>query len=206
MDARLRERRGVLRVSASRHIDCSVRRRPFGPTPFSYPGCESVLWLHVPRGYRADRAHLYKLCALQARPSSPAPRTSVHHVHVPRPAPRDSVCLLRQRLPAASRAPSVFACRVPRSPQPSTSGGKSLILKRVADNRASCGQFPFQGVSKTATRSEMFEKPPLIRSQPTLERWLSTQSSSRPSRNVSKTATHRRVSAQQEIFRAAFAF
>lgn len=28
MDARLRERRGVLRVSASRHIDCSVRRRP----------------------------------------------------------------------------------------------------------------------------------------------------------------------------------
>lgn len=34
MDARLRERRGVLRVSASRHIDCSVRRRPFGSTPF----------------------------------------------------------------------------------------------------------------------------------------------------------------------------
>ena len=28
MDARLRKRRGVLRVSASRHIDCSVRRRP----------------------------------------------------------------------------------------------------------------------------------------------------------------------------------
>lgn len=28
MDARLRKRRGILRVSASRHIDCSVRRRP----------------------------------------------------------------------------------------------------------------------------------------------------------------------------------
>ena len=99
-----------------------------------------------------------------------------------------------------------FACRAPRSPQPSTSGGKSLILKRVADNRASCGQFPFQGVSKTATRSEMFEKPPLIRSQPTLEQWLSTQSSSRPSRNVSKTATHQQTSAKRELFRVAFTF
>lgn len=162
MDARLRKRRGILRVSASRHIDCSVRRRPFGSTPFSYPGCESVLWLHVPRGYRADRAHLYKLCALQARPSSPAPRTSVPRVRGTRPAPRGSACLLRQRLPAASRAPSVFACRVPRSPQPSTSGGKSLILKRVADNRAPYSRFRFQDVSKIATHSEMLEKPPLI--------------------------------------------
>lgn len=47
-------------------------------------------------------------------------------------------------------------------PYPSTSGGKSLILKRVAENRAPYSRFRFQNVSKTATHSEMFEKPPLI--------------------------------------------
>ena len=188
-------------------MDCSVRRRPFGPTPFlrhagklvsgsSRPADAQMLVGHTLQPY------LQQLHSLRARLRSPtalAMRRAVRSV------------LARRALPSRTvpypRAPCLtLAHRGPSSPYPSMSGGKSLILKRVADNRASCGQFPFQGVSKTATRSEMFEKPPLIRSQPTLERWLSTQSSSRPSRNVSKTATHQQTSAKREVFRVAFAF
>lgn len=49
MDARLRKRRGILRVSASRHIDCSVRRRPFGSTPFCTALANLFLAAHTPQ-------------------------------------------------------------------------------------------------------------------------------------------------------------
>ena len=75
-------------------------------------------------------------------------------VHRARDAPSS---LFRPRSPRP-----VLAHRALFRPYPSTSGGKSLILKRVADNRAPYSRFRFQDVSKTATHSEMFEKPPLI--------------------------------------------
>lgn len=152
MDARLRERRGVLRVSASRHIDCSVRRRPFGSTPF----------------YAALANSFLAASALQMRPPSGWMRCT------PQPYPPAAVLLVRSATLAhhARDAPSslfrprsprpVLAHRAPFRPYPSTSGGKSLILKRVAENRAPYSRFRFQNVSKTATHSEMFEKPPLI--------------------------------------------
>ena len=145
MDARLRKRRGILRVSASRHIDCSVRRRPLGSTPF-YAALAN-LFLAAP--------------ALQMRPLSGWMRCT------PQPYPQQLYSLrTRQHSPTAlamrRTACSALARRAPSSPYPSTSGGKSLILKRVAENRAPYSRFRFQDVSKTATHSEMFEKPPLI--------------------------------------------
>ena len=73
MDARLRERRGVLRVSASRHIDCSVRRRPFGSTPF----------------YAALANSFLAASALQMRPPSGWMRCT------PQPYPPAAVLLVR---------------------------------------------------------------------------------------------------------------
>lgn len=143
MDARLRERRGVLRVSASRHIDCSVRRRPFGSTPF-YAALAN-LFLAAP--------------TLQMRPLSGWTRCT------PQPYPPAAVFLVGSAalVHRARDAPSsAFRPRSPRPvlahralfpPYPSTSGGKSLILKRVADNRAPYSRF----------RSRTFQKPPLIR-------------------------------------------
>ena len=134
MDAHLRKRRGILRVSASRHIDCSVRRRPFGPTPF----------------YAALANSFLAASALQMRPPSG---------WVCRTSSSRTPCGIGNTRPPRSRCAE--QC-VPSSPYPSTSGGKSLILKRVAENRAPYSRFRFQDVSKTATHSEMFEKPPLI--------------------------------------------
>ena len=108
---------------------------PTGPAPFSCPGRKPVLWLRAPHGYRARKL------------------ASTGRV----PCRCGGLRLLRPALPAAA-----FARRAPYPPQPSTSGGKSLILKRVADNRAPCSRFRSQSVSKAATHSEMFEKPPLI--------------------------------------------
>lgn len=132
MDARLRKRRGILRVSASRHIDCSVRRRPSRAGAFlrragklvsssSRPADAPALGLGVPHLQQP-----YSLWDRQHSPTALAMRRAVR---------------------------SVLARRVPSSPYPSTSGGKSLILKRVADNRAPYSRFRFQDVSK----------PPLIR-------------------------------------------
>lgn len=145
MDARLRKRRGILRVSTSRHIDCSVRRRPFGSTPF----------------YAALANSFLAASALQMRPPSGWMRcTPQPYLQQPRSlwARQPSSTVLAMRRTACS----ALARRAPSSPYPSTSGGKSLILKRVAENRAPYSRFRFQDVSKTATHSEMFEKPPLI--------------------------------------------
>lgn len=152
MDARLRERRGILRVSASRHIDCSVRRRPFGSMPF-YTALAN-LFLAAPlcrcarprAGCAAPRSRTPPAAVLLVRSA-----TLAHHA---RDAPSSA---FRPRSPR-----SVLAHRALFRPYPSTSGGKSLILKRVADNRAPYSRFRFQDVSKTATHSEMLEKPPLI--------------------------------------------
>ena len=162
MDARLRERRGVLRVSASRHIDCSVRRRPFGSTPFlrhagklvsSSSRSTDALLLGL------DALHLAAVPPAAAPPAAVPPAAvllvgSAAIAHRARDAPSSVFRPRPQRL--------VLAHRTPSSPYPSTSGGKSLILKRVADNRAPYSRFRFQDVSKTATHSEMLEKPPLI--------------------------------------------
>ena len=131
MDARLRKRRGVLRVSTSQHIDCSVRRRPFGSTLF----------------YAALANSFLAASALQMRPLSSWMRCT------PQPYLQQPYSLWdRQHSPttlAMRRAVrSVLARRVPSSPYPSTSGGKSLILKRVAENRAPYSRFRFQDVSK----------------------------------------------------------
>lgn len=47
-------------------------------------------------------------------------------------------------------------------------GGKSLISKRVADNDATSSHLLPIDVSKTATRREMFEKPPLAAAAATI--------------------------------------
>ena len=164
MDARLRKRRGILRVSASRHIDCGVRRRPFGSTPF-YAALANLflaapaLQMRPPSGWMrcTPQPYLQQLYSLRTRqPSStvPCPRPPCP-VLVHRALPSPTVPCPRQPCPA-------LANRALSAPYPSTSGGKSLILKRVAENRAPCSQFRFKSVSKTATHSEMFEKPPLI--------------------------------------------
>lgn len=142
MDARLRKRRGVLRVSASRHIGCSVRRRPFGSTPFFAALANLFLAAHTP----------------QMRPSSGWMRCT------PQPYLQQPYSLWdRQHSPTAlamrRAVRSVLARRVPSSPYPSTSGGKSLILKRVAENRAPYSRFRFQDVSKTATHLKPVRKP-----------------------------------------------
>lgn len=163
MDARLRERRGILRVSTSRHIDCSVRRRPFGSTPF----------------YAALANLFLAASALQMRPPSGWMRCT------PQPYPPAAVLLVRSATLAhhARDAPSsAFRPRSPRPvlahralfpPYPSTSGGKSLILKRVADNRAPCSQFRFKSVSKTATYRQMSAKQEIFRASFTFLRLLS---------------------------------
>ena len=197
MDARLRERRGVLRVSASQHIDCNVRRRSHRADAFFHAPGVNLFSGFVPH---VDTALIGRSISCVSCGRS--------GLRLLRPALPCPTFALRPALPAAA-----FARRAPHPPQPSTSGGKSLILKRVADNRAPYSRFRSRSVSKTATRSEMFEKPPLIRSQPALERWLLTQSSSHPSRNVSKTATHQQISAKQRglssgvhVFKATLTF
>lgn len=158
MDARLRKRCGVLRVSASRHIDCSVRRRPSRAGAFLRHAGKLVSG-----SSRPVDALVLGLDALHPAAVPPAAALFVGSaalVHRARDAPSSA---FRPRSPRP-----VLAHRAPFPPYPSTSGGKSLILKRVADNRAPYSRFRFQ--------------------------------------NVSKTATHQRVSAKQEIFRAAFAF
>ena len=192
MDARLRKRRGVLRVSASQHIDCSVRRRPFGPTPFlrqagklvsgsSRPVDAPTLRLGAPHLQQPhlQQPHLQQLHLQQLHLQQPYSQ-QLHSLRARQPSPsalamRRAVCsVLARRAPSSRgaaypRSPCLtLAHRGPSSPYPSPNGGKSLILKRVTENRAPCSQFRF--------------------------------------RSVSKTATHRRVSAKQEIFRAAFAF
>ena len=143
MDARLRERRGILRVSASRHIDCSVRRRPFGSTPFT-PHWQtrfaaSALQMRPPSGWMRCTPQPYPPAAVLLVRSA----TLAHHA---RDAPSS---LFRPRSPRP-----VLAHRAPFRPYPSTSGGKSLILKRVAENRAPYSRF---------FASRTFQKPPLIR-------------------------------------------
>ena len=152
---------------------------PQGRRLFSCPGRKPVLWLRTPRGYRAR-----KLASTGRAPCRCG-----------------GLRLLRPALPAAA-----FARRAPHPPQPSTSGGKSLILKRVADKRAPYSRFRSRSVSKTATRSEMFETPPLICSQPALERWLSTQGSPAQAATFQKPPLISRYLLNREVFRAAFTF
>ena len=128
MDARLRERRGVLRVSASRHIDCSVRRRPFGPTLFYAALANLFLAAH----------------ALQMRPPSGWMRcTPQPYLQQPRSlwARQPSSTVLAMRRAACS----VLARGGLSSPTVRYSGH---IPQRVADNRAPYSRFRFQDVSK----------------------------------------------------------
>ncbi len=158
MDARLRKRRSILRVSASRHIDCSVRRRPSRAGAFLRRAGKLV----------SSSPPLCRCARPRAGCAAPRSRTSSSCTPCGHGSPRPP-CLARdRRAPSSSTAPCprqpcpALANRALSAPYPSTSGGKSLILKRVAENRAPCSQFRFKSVSKTATHSEMFEKPPLI--------------------------------------------
>ena len=85
MDARLRKRRGVLRVSASRHIDCSVRRRPFGPTPFYAAREKSLLPAHVSQVHPSSDRVRYTLQPGLQQPHSSWARQSSSTVPCPRP-------------------------------------------------------------------------------------------------------------------------
>jgi len=149
MDARLRKRRGILRVSASRHIDCSVRRRPFGSTPF----------------YAALANSFLAASALQMRPPSGWMRCT------PQPYPPAAVLLVRSATLAhhARDAPSslfrprsprpVLAHRAPFRPYPSTSGithfetsgGKSCTLQQISLPERFKNRHSFGNVRKAAT-------------------------------------------------------
>lgn len=143
MDARLRERRGVLRVSASRHIDCSVRRRPSRAGAFLRRTGKLVS-----SSFRSADAPALGLDALHPAAVPPAAALFVGSaalVHRARDAPSS---LFRPRSPRP-----VLAHRALFRPYPSTSGGKSLILKRVAEIVHPTADFA----------SRTFQKPPLIR-------------------------------------------
>ena len=134
MDARLRKRRGILRVSASRHIDCSVRRRPFGSTLFYAAPANSFPVAHAPR----------------MRPSSGWMRCT------PQPYPQQLYSLrTRQHSPTAlamrRTACSALARRVPSSPYPSTSGGKSCTLQQISLPGRFKNRHSFGNIRKAAT-------------------------------------------------------
>lgn len=141
MDARLRERRGVLRVSASRHIDCSVRRRPFGSTPF-YTALAN-LFLAAP--------------ALQMRPPSGWMRCT------PQPYPPAAVLLVRSATLAhhARDAPSsAFRPRSPRSVLAISLNEWRIIVHPTADFASRTFQKP-PLIRKCSKSRHSFEASPL---------------------------------------------
>ncbi len=136
MDARLRERRGVLRVSASRHIDCSVRRRPFGSTPFYAAPANSFL-----------AAPLCRCARPRAGCAAPRSRTPSSH----------ALCGLGSPRPPCSRCaeqcvPSSLAAFRPRH-----------IPQRVAVNHSFRNEWRIIVHPTADFASRTFQKPPLIR-------------------------------------------
>ena len=125
MDARLRERRRVLRVSASQRIDRNVRRRPHRAGAF-----------FVPRA---------RIRSLASRPTC-IPRGRGLASTSRAPCGCGSLHLLRPEPPTAA-----FARRVPRPSQSSTSGGQSCTLRPVSLTERFKNRHSFGNVRKAAT-------------------------------------------------------
>ena len=137
MDARLRERRGVLRVSTSRHIDCSVRRRPSRAGAFLRRAGKLVS--SSPRSADAPALGLDALHPAAVPPRSRTPR-EIGDTRPPR-----SRC-------AEQCVPSSLAAFRPRH-----------IPQRVAVNHSFRNEWRIIMHPTADFASRTFQKPPLIR-------------------------------------------
>ena len=144
MDARLRKRRGILRVSASRHIDCSVRRRPSRAGAFLRRAGKLVS-----SGSRPADALVLGLSVLHPAAVPPAAvllADSAALAHRARDAPSSA---FRPRSPRSVLAISLNEWR--KITHFETSGGKSCTLQQISLPERFKNRHSFGNVRKAAT-------------------------------------------------------